>query len=148
MRKIIAITEVCKNECYDDRTKDPVDIINDLNEQLLVLTGNTVLRTYMGMDKIMPEAFNLISERYNKKEISGVPTGFTRLDKYIDGLQPGRFVVIAGKTSTGKTSLALDMARNAAMREYPVAIFTLEMTYSELGIRLIICRFFLPQLLF
>ena len=71
-------------------------------------------------------------------EIRGVPTGFTQLDRKTTGLQPGDLVVIAGRPSMGKTTLAVNIAENAAIAKgMPVAIFSMEMSAEQLTLRLI-----------
>jgi replicative DNA helicase len=68
-----------------------------------------------------------------KGEITGVPTGFTDLDSLTNGLQPGQLIVIAGRPAMGKSTLALDVARSAAIRyDMPTAFFSLEMSRKEL----------------
>jgi replicative DNA helicase len=72
-----------------------------------------------------------------KGEITGVPTGFTDLDSLTNGLQPGQLIVIAGRPAMGKSTLALDVARHAAIRyDMPTAFFSLEMSRKELMSRM------------
>ncbi len=76
--------------------------------------------------------------RERGEEITGVPTGFRRLDEKTAGLQPGELIVLAARPSMGKTALALNIARNAAVEhDKKVAIFSLEMTARSLVIRLL-----------
>lgn len=76
-----------------------------------------------------------ISQR--KSEITGVPTGFIDLDQLTNGLQPGQLIVIAGRPAMGKSTLALDVARSAAVRyDMPTAFFSLEMSRKELMSRM------------
>ena len=70
--------------------------------------------------------------------VTGVPTGFTEFDRLTAGLQPSDLIIIAGRPSMGKTALALNIAYNAAKKTgKPVAIFSLEMSREQLGIRLL-----------
>ena len=70
--------------------------------------------------------------------ITGLETGFTELDHITSGLQPSDLIIIAGRPSMGKTSFALDIARFAASRRHiPTAIFSLEMSKEQLGVRLL-----------
>lgn len=70
--------------------------------------------------------------------VAGVPTGFTDLDHKVKGLQPGQMVVIAGRPGMGKSTLAVDIARNASVRHgKSVLVFSLEMSVSELTMRII-----------
>ena len=66
-------------------------------------------------------------------DIRGVPTGFTQLDRKTTGLQPGDLIVIAGRPSMGKTTLAMNIAENAAIAKgVPAAIFSMEMSSEQL----------------
>ncbi|BBG20676.1 putative replicative DNA helicase (plasmid) [Actinacidiphila reveromycinica] len=71
-------------------------------------------------------------------EMTGVPTGFTDLDSLTRGLQPGQFIVVAGRPAMGKSTLAIDFARAAAIDHgRSVAVFSLEMSEDEIGMRVI-----------
>lgn len=79
-------------------------------------------------------------EEYAKAtgEIRGVPTGFADLDRLTSGLHPGQLIIIAGRPASGKSALALDLARSAALgHKVPTAVFGLEMPNSETMLRLI-----------
>jgi replicative DNA helicase len=69
--------------------------------------------------------------------LTGIPTGFNLLDKYILGMRPGDLMVIAGRPSMGKTTLAVNIAINAAKSGYTGLIFSLEMSKYRLGLRMI-----------
>ncbi|RLC26906.1 MAG: replicative DNA helicase, partial [Deltaproteobacteria bacterium] len=74
----------------------------------------------------------------NKALVTGVPTGFTRLDNLTSGLQQSELIILAARPSMGKTALALNIARNAAVdANIPVAIFSLEMSKEQLSMRLL-----------
>ena len=72
-------------------------------------------------------------------ELTGVSTGFADLDKMTAGLQPGDLIIIAGRPSMGKTTLALNIAENAAIgkKKVPVAVFSMEMSREQLAFRMI-----------
>ncbi|MEO6694138.1 MAG: DnaB-like helicase C-terminal domain-containing protein, partial [Ignavibacteria bacterium] len=77
-------------------------------------------------------------QRENKNAIIGVPTGFGELDDYTAGFQKSEFIVIAGRPSHGKTAFSMNIARNAAVDHgKSVAIFSLEMSFRELLLRLL-----------
>ena len=68
---------------------------------------------------------------------TGLPTGFLDLDDLTSGLQPGNLVIIAARPGVGKSSLATNIARNVAVAGHPVAMFSLEMSRNEIGMRLL-----------
>ena len=74
----------------------------------------------------------------NPQSTAGIPTGFTDFDIVTNGLQPGNFIVLAGRPGQGKTSLALNIAQNICFDQHlPIAIFSLEMTRDELDTRIL-----------
>jgi len=74
----------------------------------------------------------------NPGKLTGVPTGFSELDRMTAGLQPGDLIIIAGRPSMGKTTLAINIAENAAVgKGVPVAIFSMEMSAEQLSMRMI-----------
>jgi len=85
------------------------------------------------------EAFNILHERYeNPGAVSGLPTGFIDLDEMTAGLQPADLIIVAARPSVGKTALGVNMAEYAAMKsKKAVAIFSMEMSASQLAFRLI-----------
>ena len=81
------------------------------------------------------EQIEMMEERGS--ELTGLSTGFVDLDKKLAGLQPANLIVIAGRPSMGKSSIALNIATNAAMADEPVAIFSLEMSKEEIVQRIL-----------
>lgn len=89
----------------------------------------------------LTETVERINELYragHHDPVTGVPTGFTDLDKMTAGLQPGDLVIVAGRPSMGKTALALNMAAHVALEaKLPVGIFSMEMSAGQLALRLL-----------
>jgi replicative DNA helicase len=90
------------------------------------------------MKDVLSDVYEQVSNLYEKKtDLTGIPTGFIDLDKRTSGFQSSDFIVIASRPGMGKTSLALGIARNAAMNEkIPLAIFSLEMSKQQIAQRL------------
>ncbi len=88
---------------------------------------------------LIRESFDTIEKLYERKDLyTGVPTGFKSLDQKTSGLQAGDLVILAARPSMGKTSLALNVAQNVAMRsEVPTLFFSLEMSKESLAMRLL-----------
>ncbi|MDH3546508.1 MAG: replicative DNA helicase [Gammaproteobacteria bacterium] len=91
------------------------------------------------LKQILPEAVDRIDILHQSEgEITGIPSGYTEFDKLTAGLQPGELVVIAGRPSMGKTSLAVNIAENAAIgSQISTAIFSMEMPSQQLAFRMI-----------
>ncbi|MEO1576663.1 MAG: replicative DNA helicase, partial [Pseudomonadota bacterium] len=102
---------------------------------------------FQSLRSILPGTIDRLDVLYNSSgDVTGVSTGFTDFDKMTSGLQPGDLVIIAGRPSMGKTSLAINIAENAAVGPIiqnkpddavPVAVFSMEMPAEQLSFRLI-----------
>jgi replicative DNA helicase len=88
-----------------------------------------------GVKRLGDYAEEVAQRLKEKKAIYGLPTGFSKLDYLLSGLQGGNLIIIASRPSVGKTALALNMALNLANLDYPVGFFSLEMSASELATR-------------
>src|SRR3989344_5154971 len=108
-------------------------------KKVFSLAQRSLHQRFVSLDQPLREAF----ERYdtlhkNKNELSGVPTGFKDLDNILAGFQKSDLIILAARPSFGKTSLALDIARYAAVhKNIPVGIFSLEMSTQQLVDRFI-----------
>ncbi|HET7198243.1 MAG TPA: replicative DNA helicase, partial [Burkholderiales bacterium] len=97
----------------------------------------------IGMSPILAGVFERIDHLHsqeNPSDITGVPTGFLDLDQKTAGLQPGDLIIIAGRPSMGKTAFALNIAEHVALHpsvRMPVAIFSMEMSASQLALRML-----------
>jgi replicative DNA helicase len=120
--------------------EEEMENILDKAEQKLFSVSQKYLRQiFIPIKNILSEAFDRIDILHREKgKLRGVPTGFSALDNLLSGLQKSDLVVLAARPSVGKTSLALDIARNAAARsKTPVGIFSLEMSKEQLVDRLL-----------
>lgn len=83
------------------------------------------------------ERIDMLFQRDNPSDITGIPTGFTDLDQKTSGLQPGDLVIVAGRPSMGKTAFSLNIAENVALESgLPVAVFSMEMSGTQLVMRM------------
>jgi len=102
-------------------------------------TGARGKKSYVEMRAAVHEAFQILSRRYESKDaVTGLATGFADLDEMTSGLQPSDLIIVAARPSMGKTALAVNMAEHAALKSRKaVAIFSMEMSASQLAFRLI-----------
>jgi replicative DNA helicase len=97
----------------------------------------------IGISPVLAKVFERIDHLHsqdNPSDITGVPTGFTELDTRTAGLQPGDLIIVAGRPSMGKTAFALNIAEHVALHpsvRMPVAIFSMEMSASQLAMRVL-----------
>jgi len=94
---------------------------------------------FQAIKTVLPGVVDRIDELYNSDgKMTGIPTGFKQLDEKTSGLQPGDLIIIAGRPSMGKTTLAVNIAENAALGSgKSVALFSMEMSAESLTLRMI-----------
>lgn len=138
LRRIIALSAEITGAGYEPGAQSE-DILEKLQTQLLQLIGQRRLAGAEILRTVMHETLEQI-ERTKERGgyVTGVGTGFDRLDDYTTGFQNGELIIIAARPSMGKTALALNIARNAAaMYKCGVAFFSLEMDRRQLAMRLL-----------
>ncbi|ARN77624.1 replicative DNA helicase [Nonlabens spongiae] len=136
-RSLIKISTEIINDSYDEAT-DVFDLLDKAESKLYEVTqGNIRKSTETAMD-LVRQAKERIEEIANRDGLSGIPTGFTDLDRLTSGWQPSDLIIIAARPGMGKTAFTLSMARNIAVgSNTPVAFFSLEMSSVQLITRLI-----------
>ncbi|OUS02591.1 replicative DNA helicase [Flavobacteriales bacterium 33_180_T64] len=136
-RSLIKISNEIIEEAYDE-TKDVFDLLDTAEAKLYEVTQGNVKKSTETAQSLVIQAKKRIEEISNKEGLSGIPTGFTKLDKLTSGWQPSDLIIIAARPGMGKTALTLTMARNIAVdSNIPVAFFSLEMSSVQLITRLI-----------
>jgi len=138
LRELISASEEIGLSAFDE--SEEVDILLDKAEKTVFSIGQRSLtQTFLPIKDILSDTFERLDElsKYAGK-LRGVATGFIDLDKILGGLQKSDLVILAARPSMGKTSLALDIARNVAVLENkPVGLFSLEMSKDQLADRLL-----------
>lgn len=136
-RSLIKISNEIIEDSYDEST-DVFDLLDSAESKLYEVTQGNIKRSTETAHSLVIQAKNRIQEISNKDGLSGVPSGFDKLDKLTSGWQPSDLVIIAARPGMGKTALTLSMARNIAVgNNIPVAFFSLEMSAVQLITRLI-----------
>jgi replicative DNA helicase len=115
------------------------DIIDDAERRIFEIAEDKVKRGFLSIRDLAGETTTQLEELYERSDfVTGVSTGFKRLDNYTAGLQAGDLIIIAGRPSMGKTALALNIAQHVALRnDGSVGIFSLEMSTQQLVRRMI-----------
>ena len=138
LRDLISASEEIGLSAFDEA--EEVDILLDKAEKAIFGIGQRSLtQSFVPVKDILSDTFERLDElsKYAGK-LRGVATGFTDLDKILGGLQKSDLVILAARPSMGKTSLAMDIARNVAIYENkPVGLFSLEMSKDQLADRLL-----------
>jgi replicative DNA helicase len=136
-RSLIKISNEIIEEAYDE-TNDVFDLLDTAEAKLYEVTQGNVKKSTETAQSLVIQAKKKIEEISNKEGMSGIPTGFTKLDRLTSGWQPSDLIIIAARPGMGKTALTLTMARNIAVdSNIPVAFFSLEMSSVQLITRLI-----------
>ncbi len=137
LRKLIAVSTSVRNLCFND-TANPADILNTFEENIFRLSEMRSTKGYAVLGDTVHHAYAEIIRRSETKEgLTGVDTGFDRLNHLTAGWQPSDLIILAGRPSMGKTAFALDLCKNAAAKGVPVAIFSLEMSSVQLVMRML-----------
>ena len=115
------------------------EVLNIASDLIYKIADEQMERSLVHVRTALMESYELISKAAKAKNgLMGVATGFPLMDKKLSGLQPGQLIVVAGRPGMGKTSFALNIAEHVAVREgRVVAIFSLEMSRDQLGMRLL-----------
>ncbi len=136
-RKLITISSEIIEEAYDE-TIDVFDLLDDAESKLFEVTQGNLKKGSEAAEGLVKQALDKIQEISQKEGMSGVATGFTRLDELTSGWQPSDLVIIAARPGMGKTAFVMSMAKNMAIDfDIPVAIFSLEMSSVQLITRMI-----------
>ncbi|HTM58368.1 MAG TPA: replicative DNA helicase [Candidatus Udaeobacter sp.] len=138
LRRLIRASSEIQQDCFAG--SDETGAILDRAEQRVFEIADARVRTgFVALRDLLKPAFEHIQQLYERKaHVTGVPTGYDDLDSLTAGFQASDLVIIAGRPSMGKTSFALNIAENAAIRyKVPVAIFSLEMSKEQLVLRML-----------
>ena len=124
---------------YAEDGGEPIDLVNLAQAEMYRVADRGAKEDYVAVGSIIEDALNEIEAAGSRGgAIRGIPTGFGKLDSVTQGLHPGQMVVIAARPGLGKSTLALDFARTAAIRDRrTTAFFSLEMPKIEILQRLL-----------
>ena len=137
-RRLIAFSSQIETQAFDE-SNDVDDLLQEAEGKLFEISQTQLKREVTQIDPVISLALEQIQAASNNDSgLSGLPTGYTELDKYTSGWQSSDLIIIAARPAMGKTAFVLSMAKNMAV-DYstPVAIFTLEMANVQLVKRLI-----------
>ena len=143
LRQLAATAAEIAETAYRPLGRDAKAVLDEAEAKVLHIAeqGARGAQNFQEISKLLAMVVDRIETLYNRddpSDVTGVPTGFSDLDKMTSGLQPGDLVVVAGRPSMGKTALAINMGENVALNTgMPVAIFSMEMGAAQLALRMI-----------
>jgi replicative DNA helicase len=141
LRQLITAGNQIVNSALDPEGREAREVVDEAERAVFEIAergsrGKVGFRT---VKSILPEVVNRIDELYHSDStLTGISTGFKKLDEMTSGLQPGDLIIIAGRPSMGKSTLAVNIAENAALgADKSAAIFSMEMSAESLTLRMI-----------
>jgi replicative DNA helicase len=143
LRRLIEVSTEIADGALNRMGKEVGQLLDEAESKIFQI-AEAGAKTRQGFIEIQPlltqvmERIDLLYHKDNPSDITGIPTGYRDLDRDTSGLQPGDLIIIAGRPSMGKTALALNIAEHVAVEnKLPVAVFSMEMSGSQLAMRLL-----------
>lgn len=140
MRQLISVGTDIANSAYSPEGRDSKELLEHAEQQVFQIAeqGAKGRQGYQGIRQLLTKAVDRIDQLFQMDgHITGVATGFDDFDEQTAGLQPSDLVIVAGRPSMGKTTFAMNIAENAAIKQgKPVAVFSMEMPGEQLAMRM------------
>ena len=138
LRKLIAASEEIERECYAGE-EDMQELLAKAEKRIYDISMKKGGEMLQQVRPVVMSTYHKIEDlARNKGKLEGLSTGYTKLDNMLTGLHPGEFILIGARPSMGKTSLAMNIVGNAAIRGHAkVAVFSLEMPAEQLIMRML-----------
>ncbi len=145
-RELIRTSTEILHQAYDE-SKDVTDLLDFAEQEIFKVSEGHITREVQSAKNIWYKTISAIESASKKGgTINGVPSGFTALDRLTLGWQPSDLIIVAARPSMGKTAFVLSMARNITVEyQKPVAFFSLEMSSTQLMMRLLVAESQLPS---
>ncbi|NIO40269.1 MAG: replicative DNA helicase, partial [Burkholderiales bacterium] len=143
MRKLAETASNIAELAYNPMGREPAQLLDEAESQIFAISeqGARGRQGFVEMQPVLTQVvgrIDLLYNRDNPSDVTGVPTGFADLDRMTSGFQSGDLVIVAGRPSMGKTALALNMAEHVALDAgLPIGIFSMEMSAAQLAMRLL-----------
>lgn len=143
MRKLAEVGTSIAESAFLPQGKDAAQLLDEAEAKIFEIAegGRRGTQGFVDIKTLLPQVADRIDQLFQRDSVSdvtGIPTGFTDLDSITSGLQPGDLIIIAGRPSMGKTALSLNIAENVALDAgLPVAVFSMEMSATQLAMRMI-----------
>ena len=137
-RQLISYASRIETSAFDE-TVDVEELMQHAEGELFELSQRNMKQDFTQIDPVIRQAVDILQKASaNTSGLTGIPTGYNKLDDKTSGWQPSDLVIIAGRPAMGKTSFALSLAKNIAVdNQTPIAFFSLEMNNVQLVNRLI-----------
>ena len=143
LRKLAAVATEIADSAYSTMGRDASQILDEAESKVFEIAeqgarGNAGFQEMPDLLTQVVQRIDMLYERGGNSEVTGVPTGYVDLDRMTSGLQPGELVIVAGRPSMGKTSLAMNIAEHVALEaKLAVGVFSMEMASTQLVLRML-----------
>ncbi len=139
LRKLLKSAHEITQLGYKEEEDDIDQLLDEAQKHLYGVTQKHLKQNFTPIRGVLSDAFERIDELHKERgKLRGIPTGFKKMDNLLAGLQKSDLIILAARPSVGKTSFALDIVRNVAVRsKVPVGFFSLEMSKEQLVDRLL-----------
>lgn len=141
LRQLIQVGTDIVNDGFQPEGRESSELLANAEKQVFAIAeqGARGRTDFVGMHTALRDAFSVLQDRFNNGEsITGLPTGYVEFDHMTAGLQPTDLLILAARPAMGKTTFALNIAEYAAIKsKKAVAVFSMEMSASQLALRLI-----------
>ncbi|MBI5752765.1 MAG: replicative DNA helicase [Hydrogenophilales bacterium] len=142
LRGLVEVGTAIADSAYNPSGRSAAELLDEAEGKVFKI-AEAGARGKQGFMELQPlltqvvERIDMLFQRDNPSDITGIPTGFVDLDRMTSGLQPGDLVIVAGRPSMGKTAFSLNIAENVALDSgLPVAVFSMEMAGTQLVMRM------------
>ena len=141
LRQLIRVSGEIAGSAYENEGKPAAELVDEAERRIFQIAekGRKLGSGFIPVRDVLGATIDRLDLLHaSQGQLTGLSTGYNELDKMTAGLQPGDLVIVAGRPSMGKTTLALNIAENAAIAaNKPVAIFSMEMSREQLAFRMI-----------
>ena len=143
LRKLVSVADEIAAAAFTPQGKEARQLLDEAESKVFQIAQEGARGT-TGFQEIQPlltQVVERIDELYHREggsDVTGVPTGFTDLDRMTSGMQPGDLIIVAGRPSMGKTAFSMNIGEHVAIEEgLPVAVFSMEMGAVQLAMRMV-----------
>jgi replicative DNA helicase len=143
LRKLIGVADQISSTAFNTQGKPVSEILDEAEAKVFSIAeeGSRGAQGFADIQSLLTKAVERIDELYSRdgnNEVTGIPTGFTDLDRMTSGLQEGDLVIVAGRPSMGKTAFSINIGEHVALETgMPVLVFSMEMGGAQLAMRML-----------
>ena len=143
LRSLVTVADEISAGAFNPQGKDTRQLLDEAESRIFKIAeeGSRGSAGFQEIQPLLGKVVDRIDELYHREgdtEVTGVPTGFSDLDKMTSGLQGGDLVIVAGRPSMGKTSFSMNIGEHVAIEQgLPVAVFSMEMGAEQLAMRML-----------